>query len=232
MNKIYHTRTSFVTDILNRCQLPSKKVLDVGFIGGYEEAAIHYEIVDNLGVSDSLAGIDIDENKMKQFLSSPKTKGFQERKNIKYEIMSIFDTDFEDNTFDYVLLLEVFEHLFSPYSVFKEVHRILKPGGGVVVTYPNPLSLGKVWGYIRQKDLLNSQYLNGFRGAPDHKVFPHPVCFAMYLNEVGFQAKTIQFIKYDFKPFPALKTILARVGLARKFSSYIGIWAIKSEKSA
>jgi len=128
MNKIYHSRTSFVVDILNQCNLPSKKILDVGFIGDYEEAAVHYNIVNNLNESDSLVGIDIDKSKMNQFLSNPKTKELQKRKNLKYKVMSIFDTDFEDDTFDFVLLLEVFEHLFSPYSVLKEIHRILKVG--------------------------------------------------------------------------------------------------------
>lgn len=228
MNKIYPTRASFVIDIMSRCNPPSKKILDVGFIGGYKEAAVHYNIVDNLGESDSLVGIDIDESKMNQFLSDPKTKEFQKRKNLRYEVMSIFDTNFEDNTFDFVLLLEVFEHLFLPYSVLKEIHRILKVGGGVIITYPNPLSLGKLLKYIHQKDLLDRQYLNSFRGASDHKVFPHPICFAIYLNEVGFQTKAIEFIKYDFKPFfSALHAFLARIGVTRKFSSYVGISAIK-----
>ncbi len=72
MNKIYNTRTSFVIDVMNKCNFPSKKILDVGFIGGYEEA-VHYNIVESLKESDSLVGIDIDESKMNQFLSNPKT---------------------------------------------------------------------------------------------------------------------------------------------------------------
>lgn len=223
MNKIYFTRTSFVIDILNQCNLPSKKILDVGFIGAYEEAAVHYSIIDNLKEADSLSGIDTNESKMNDFLSNPKTKEYQKRKNLKYEVMSIFDTDFEDDTFDYVLLLEVFEHLFSPYSVLKEIHRILKVGGGVIITYPNPLSFGKLLKYIHQKDLLDSQYLNSFKGAPDHKIFPHPVCFAIYLNEVGFKTNEIAFIKYDSK----LNKFLVRIGVTRKFSSYVGISATK-----
>ena len=41
MSKIYHTRTSFVIDTMNRYNLSSRKILDVGFIGDYEEAAVH-----------------------------------------------------------------------------------------------------------------------------------------------------------------------------------------------
>jgi len=227
MNKIYHTRSSFVIDILNKRSPYPKKILDVGFIGDYEEATVHYNIVENLKESDSLVGIDTDEDKMNRFLNNPKTKELQKRKNLEYKVMSIFDTDFEDNTFDYVLLLEVFEHLFSPYSVLKEVHRILKAEGGVIITYPNPLSLEKLIKYIKQKNLLDSQFLNSFKGAPDHKIFPHPVCFAIYLNEIGFQTIEIAFIKYDFKPFSAIHRFLARIGITSKFSNYVGIYAIK-----
>ena len=227
VSKIYNTRTSFVIDVLNRRNLLSKKILDVGFIGEHEEALVHYNIVDNLKERDNLMGIDIDESKMNRFSSNPKTIEFQKKRNITYKVMSIFDTDFEDDTFDYVLLLEVFEHLFSPYSVLEEVHRILKVGGGIIVTYPNPLSLEKLLRYIYQTDLLSDKYLRSFKGAPDHKIFPHPICFAIYLNEVGFQTEAIEFIKYQFKPLPFVYAFLSQIGLTRKFSSYVGVSAVK-----
>lgn len=227
VSKIYNTRTSFVIDVLNRRNLPSKNILDVGFIGEHEEALVHYNIVDNLKERDNLVGIDIDESKMNRFSSNPKTIEFQKKRNITYKVMSIFDTDFEDDTFDYVLLLEVFEHLFSPYSVLEEVHRILKVGGGVIVTYPNPLSLEKLLRYIYQTDLLSDKYLRSFKGAPDHKIFPHPICFAIYLNEVGFQTEAIEFIKYQLKPLSVVYAFLSQIGLTRKFSSYVGVSAVK-----
>lgn len=225
--KNYTTRTSFVLDILSQSDISSRKILDVGFVGEYQEATVHYNMIDHLSESDSLVGIDIDESKMNRFLSNLKTIEFQKKKKIEYKVMSIFDTNFEDNSFDYVLLLEVFEHLFAPYSVLEEVRRILKVGGSLIITYPNPLSFYRLLRYIRQKDLLDSGYLNSFRGAPDHKVFPHPICFAIYLNDLGFQTKAIEFIKYDLKSFPFLDAILTRIGLIRKFSAYVGIHAVK-----
>ena len=51
-------------DRLQRYQLSPKKILDVGFIGEYERAGVHYAIVDSLTGTDSLVGIDVDENKM------------------------------------------------------------------------------------------------------------------------------------------------------------------------
>jgi SAM-dependent methyltransferase len=42
----------------------------------------------------------------------------------------------EDNSIDFLLLTEVAEHLSDPESVFREIKRILKPGGVLVGTTP------------------------------------------------------------------------------------------------
>ena len=43
---------------------------------------------------------------------------------------------FADNSFDYVLFTEVIEHLFEPTHVLVELHRVLKPGGKLLLTTP------------------------------------------------------------------------------------------------
>ena len=43
---------------------------------------------------------------------------------------------FADNLFDFVVSTEVFEHIPNPYIAFKELHRILKPGGSHIFTVP------------------------------------------------------------------------------------------------
>ncbi len=144
--------------------------------------------------------------------------------------MSISDTTFSDGQIDIVLMLEVFEHLLSPYSVFDEIRRILKPGGSIILTYPNPFWWKKMIRFTLQRKLLDDSYLNLFKGAPDHKVFPHPVCLANYLNQVGFETKAIEFIKFNFN-YSFLNNWLQRCELTRKFSSYAGVWANKKEAS-
>ena len=47
--------------------------------------------------------------------------------------MNACQTDFPDNTFDVVWGLESFIHIEDKQSLFEEVHRILKPGGCLVV---------------------------------------------------------------------------------------------------
>ncbi len=62
----------------------------------------------------------------------------------KMECIKVDLTDkqpYEDNTFDIILAIEVMEHIHDHNIFFKECNRILKPGGIVVISTPNILSL-------------------------------------------------------------------------------------------
>jgi len=63
------------------------------------------------------------------------------------------DGNFSDEFFDAVTLWDVLEHTTDPLAELREVHRILKRGGVVVINYPNIGSLmarlaGKRWWFI------------------------------------------------------------------------------------
>jgi cyclopropane fatty-acyl-phospholipid synthase-like methyltransferase len=47
---------------------------------------------------------------------------------------------FEDNQFDAAVSIEVIEHVENQFGFFRELTRIIKPGGIVVVTTPNTLN--------------------------------------------------------------------------------------------
>lgn len=51
--------------------------------------------------------------------------------------LNVFPYPFEDNSFDYIEAFHVLEHLDRPFNVMKELHRILKPGGKLVVKVPH-----------------------------------------------------------------------------------------------
>lgn len=68
--------------------------------------------------------------------------------------------------------------------------------------------------FMLQRDLLDEPYLNTFARAPVHKVFPHPVCLAIYLNNVGFKTETIKFIKCNFN-CSVLNTVFTRLELTK-----------------
>jgi len=48
---------------------------------------------------------------------------------------------FPDAHFDGVVHLAVLEHLFDPFAVIREIHRVLRPGGELVIAVPNVASL-------------------------------------------------------------------------------------------
>lgn len=48
----------------------------------------------------------------------------------------VFNLPFKAGTFDFILMAEVMEHLGSPIDALKELHRVLKPGGVLVISVP------------------------------------------------------------------------------------------------
>ncbi len=48
-----------------------------------------------------------------------------------------FPYPFADNTFDLVEASHILEHLEKPFAVMKELHRILKPGGKLLIKVPH-----------------------------------------------------------------------------------------------
>jgi len=56
-----------------------------------------------------------------------------------------------DDSFDVVLFTEIIEHItFNPVAMWREIHRVLKPGGHLVVTTPNYYALrGRAWHWRR-----------------------------------------------------------------------------------
>lgn len=53
---------------------------------------------------------------------------------------------FPDSTFDVVSCLEVLEHVFDKDVALKELLRVLKPGGRLILSTPNLNSDGTLWG--------------------------------------------------------------------------------------
>jgi SAM-dependent methyltransferase len=69
-------------------------------------------------------------------------KRFKYQDRIKFEASDLDKPlPFPDRSFDYVLLLEVIEHLYNPDFVVKQISRVLKPGGRLVLSTPNILNL-------------------------------------------------------------------------------------------
>jgi ubiquinone/menaquinone biosynthesis C-methylase UbiE len=58
---------------------------------------------------------------------------------------SILEIPFEDNSFDIVVSSEVIEHTPDPKKALKELYRVLKPGGTLVLSVPNKFWYFSIW---------------------------------------------------------------------------------------
>lgn len=85
-------------------------------------------------------------------------------------ICDITNIPCDDETFDFVLCSEVIEHLENPYSAIKELKRIIKSGGTLLITAPfrslyhqSPYfyysGFSKFW-FIKNSEKLNLEILN------------------------------------------------------------------------
>lgn len=188
-----------------------RRILDVGFIGEHAEPFIHNAILKDLRPGEQVMGMDIQD----------KISGYRDSDRAAYRKVSIFDIEGMEefrSAFDAVTLCEVFEHLPHPYLSLHKIHYALKPGGLLVATYPNPLNLRSFVSYLRQGDVTEPGFVSRFMGAPDHRVFPFPVCLAKYLTDIGFKVEEIAF----------LKGIATRLPFLRKFGNYVGLSARKA----
>ncbi|MBE9010111.1 methyltransferase domain-containing protein [Pseudanabaenaceae cyanobacterium LEGE 13415] len=77
------------------------------------------------------------------------------RQNLDRPLIGLFD-----NFADVVISVETIEHLENPRAFYRELVRITKPGGYVIVTTPNQLSL------LSKLTLLLKNQFNAFQEAP------------------------------------------------------------------
>lgn len=101
-------------------QIPPKAILlDIGC--GKKAAflkAISQRISYGYGVDFKVENIELGNIKVKQFV-------------IKNSL------PFDDSSFDIVTMLAVLEHIEKEQDILREVHRVLKPGGKLILTVPS-----------------------------------------------------------------------------------------------
>ncbi len=145
------------------------------------------------------------------------------------------DHHFPDATFDLITLWDVIEHVPSPSAELKEIHRILKPGGVLVVNYPDYRSLparllGRKWPFWLSV----------------HLTYYTPSTITKHLKESGFTVETITphwqtlelgYILQRMTPYVGLaegvQSLVRAVGLARfPFTYWMGQTQVVARKVA
>lgn len=215
----YYPRSEFAfesSNLLNDLVRPKPKSSFLYWLDG-EEGLAYRHVPKNVKVLDigcehcaalgyhknrgcDVYGVEADEN----------VKRIADNHGFNVEI-GLFDPQkYEPNFFDYVTMDQVFEHLLDPLKTLQEINTVLKPNGKLVISCPNPRSMGryifgKLWGgwhlpyhrhYYSKKsvDILASQ--SGFvvmqmRTATESKYLHLNLGFIFVAGKKGVKAQDV-----------------------------------------
>jgi SAM-dependent methyltransferase len=66
---------------------------------------------------------------------------------------------FPDATYDFAFIIEVLEHVPNPFGTLREIHRVLRPHGILIVSVPNPYHFKEIlWNVFRIPDRQGHLY--------------------------------------------------------------------------
>lgn len=113
---------------LSRGLVPGARILDVGCGRG----VLFGPLADK---GFEVYGVEVNEDAV---------RGCDPRADVRVAAR-LSDAAFEEGLFDLVVIWHVLEHLPAPAETIRECHRILKPGGRLIVAVPNFSSFQATW---------------------------------------------------------------------------------------
>ena len=134
-----------------------------------------------------VVGVDIDD----QVFENPH---IDEAKLLEFPDLKIA---YEDETFDMVFSDNVFEHVEFPERVFKEIYRVLKPGGVFIAKTPNKFHYMPLVASLTP--LSFHKYYNNLRGRDEVDTFPtfyrcnSRYSVNKYASKSGFSEVVVQY---------------------------------------
>ena len=163
-----------------------KKILDIGFAGGSNEQKPWYfhQIIRENNPNSIVIGIDLDKGAIEKHPELVR----------RYKGLILADGTWiplRDGHFDIVFMGEVLEHVWNPLILLQETHRVLKNGGLLVITTPNPYHLANVISFWFKRE---------FEDDPDHKIIYDLKSLSNLIRYTGFRLLKVRTIKI-FIPF-------------------------------
>ena len=149
---------------------PSENVIFQRHLIAYKEAAkLISGIVLEIGSGEGYGIIEL-ASKADKYIAidkydSPIEHDLKEQNKVEFHKMNVPPLRFDDNSVDYVVSFQVIEHIQDDEKFVKEIHRVLKPGGKLILSTPNILmSLSRNPWHIREydptemKDILKTSF--------------------------------------------------------------------------
>lgn len=164
--------------------------------------------------SKKVIGVEID----KSLIEIAQKSVYEKRiKNIKFQTGNLEKKlQFKNNYFNKVIFLDVLEHLIRRDEILKEVYRVLKPKGLIMVGVPNKTTS---W-----KKMQRSVNISSFSD-PDHKIEFSKNDIQKLLKKFKFKIIYFGYAPYD-TPFRGFYDIIGSLSL----SAYKKIYEWRVEK--
>jgi 2-polyprenyl-6-hydroxyphenyl methylase / 3-demethylubiquinone-9 3-methyltransferase len=190
-------------------------IVDVGCGDGY-----YLHLLSNLGIKLQLTGMDVDPNALKSAKANLKGKDV---KLINADLLQ--KLPFSPGTFDRAVMSEVAEHLQSDVKGLKEVNRILKKDGVLVLTVPNH-NYPFLWDPVNWilEHAVKTHIEKGFWAGiwNQHKRLYTPLQIEKVVKKAGFKIEKIESLTFWCLPFNHnLIDLVARNLYGGNFSSRV-----------
>jgi len=177
MNDIYFSHPR--TELLDLIPLSSRRILDIGCGSG-------------------VLGKSIKERQPCVYIGIELNKNASDdaRKHLDFVYHAdVEDFDFDDITgdFDCIILADILEHLIDPWTVLRDLYRLLSPGGIIVCSLPNICHSSTYFEISRGLFRYQSA---GIRDITHLRFFSQVTAFQMFVSS-GFKVKL-------FRSFPSV----------------------------
>ena len=190
--------------VLELFDKPGGKVLDVGCGPGV--------IVDELvhGAGCEFWGVDVSP-----LMIDAATQRFRTYPRTHFVVGGVTPLDFPAETFDAVIAMGLLEYLDDPELVAREMYRVLKPGGTLIVTVPNAQAPYRIWAtHVWQPTLRRLSFLKRWLPALErlispvaHRQFRYATHREVYASLGGYVEDVVY---YNIKLLPAPLDLVLR----------------------
>lgn len=176
-------------DLLKGVSLKNKKFLEIG-------CGLGYFSLEALNRAAKVTAVDVGKN-LVAITKNRVRKG-------KFIVASASELPFRNNSFDIVLCTEVIEHVDNQKAAFKEMFRVLKKGGYLVLTTPNKLfkplfdflSLTKTRVYKGNEKWFFYKEIKGIFKKRKADIVKEVYFNFIYPNKITDRFEKIHFLKY------------------------------------
>ena len=171
-----------------------ERILDAGCGDGF-----YLHLINSLTSNAHLTGMDIDKRAL---LSARKNLSSNKIKLVNSDLIK--KTPFKNNEFDKILISEVMEHLKDDVTGLKELKRILRPGGLLIISVPSheyPLLWDPPNWFLEK--LFGKHIKMGYWAGiwNQHKRLYRPNQLENSIEKAGLKLKTIKSLTWWCLPF-------------------------------